>query len=399
VAERPALEGGVPIRQTFLPFHRPTLGIEEEQAVLEVLRSGWLTRGAKVTALEQRLKDFTGAAHALALNSCTAALELSLNLAGVKPGDEVITSAMTFAATANVAAHVGARPVLVDVEADTLNLDPEAVARALTPRTQAIIAVDFAGHPAEYDALTPLARERDLVLIEDAAHALEARYRDRPVGTLAEYTCLSFYANKNMTTGEGGALLSMGDEEAMARAAVLSLHGMSRHAWNRYGTQGFRHYDITEAGYKWNMFDLQAALGLAQMDRLEGSLARRDALVARYQAALADHPALELLTTRDHVRSARHLFLVLLRLEHLTVDRDRVLDALRAEGIGVAVHYLPLPQLSYYRKELGYDPADFPVARSAGERVVSLPLFPAMIDGEVDDVVMALRRILDYYTA
>jgi dTDP-4-amino-4,6-dideoxygalactose transaminase len=202
-----------------------------------------------------------------------------------------------------------------------------------------------------------------------------------------------------MTTGEGGALLSMGSEEAMARAAVLSLHGMSRHAWNRYGTQGFRHYDITEAGYKWNMFDLQAALGLAQMDRLEGALARRDALVARYQAALADHPALELLTTRDHVRSARHLFLVLLRLEQLTVDRDRVLDALRAEGIGVAVHYLPLPQLSYYRKELGYDPADFPVARSAGERVVSLPLFPAMTDGDIDDVVTALRRILDYYAA
>jgi dTDP-4-amino-4,6-dideoxygalactose transaminase len=394
---RPAIEGGKPVRQTPLPFHRPSLGLEEEQAVLEVLRSGWLTRGARTAELEKRLEAYTGASHALALNSCTAALELSLILAGVKAGDEVITSAMTFAATANVIPHLQARPVLVDVEADTLNIDPGAVARAITPRTRAIIAVDFAGHPAEYDALAPLAADRGAVLIGDAAHALEGRYKGRAVGTLATYTCLSFYANKNITTGEGGALLSMADEATMDRAAVLSLHGMSRHAWNRYGAEGFRHYDITEAGYKWNMFDLQAALGLAQMNRLEDGLARREAVVARYQAALGDHQALEFLATREHVRPARHLFLVFLRLDRLRVERDRVLDALRAEGIGVAVHYRPLPELSYYRNQQGYQPADFPVARSAGERVVSLPLFPDMTDRDVDDVVTALRRILDHY--
>jgi dTDP-4-amino-4,6-dideoxygalactose transaminase len=399
-SEKPASEGGEPIRRVPLPFHRPTIGVEEEAAVLEVLRSGWLTRGARTATFEARLKEYTGAPHVLALNSCTAALELALILARVGPGDEVITTAMTFAATANVISHRGARPVLVDVESDTLNIDPAAVEAAVTPRTRAVMAVDFAGHPAEYDPLQALCRREGLTLVEDAAHALESRYKGRPVGGCADFACLSFYANKNLTTGEGGALLSGCDAATMERAAVVSLHGMSRHAWNRFGAGGFRHYDITEPGHKWNMFDLQAALGLAQIDRLEPSLARREAIVARYEAGLGTHPAIDLLRTRPHVRSARHLFMIRLRPGALRIDRDAVLDALKAEGIGVAVHYRALPQLSWFREGLGdADPSRFPVATAAGDSVVSLPLFPSMTDRDVDDVLAAVRRILDWYLA
>ncbi len=396
--DRPALEGGKPVRSAPLPFHRPHIGPEEEQAVLEVLRSGWLTRGQKVAAFEARLRAHCGTDQVLALNSCTAALELALLLADVGPGDEVITTAMTFAASANVAVHLGARPVLVDVERDTLNIDPGAVAAAIGPRTRAVVAVDFAGHPAEYDALAPLAAEHGLALVEDAAHALEGRYRGRPVGTLADYTCLSFYANKNLTTGEGGALLASGGRD-LERGAVLSLHGMSRNAWNRFGADGSWHYDITEAGYKWNMFDIQAALGLAQMDRLAGAHQRREAIVARYESALGRHPGLELLATREHVRHARHLFMLRLRPGAMRVDRDRVLGALKAEGIGVAVHYRALPEMTFYRERLGCDPERFPVAVAAGREVMSLPLFPTMTDRDVDDVLTALERILAFYQA
>jgi len=392
------IDGGVPVRRQPLPFHRPDLGAAEEAAVLEVLRSGWLTRGPRTEEFERRLRALTGAPHLLALNSCTAALELALIVAGIGPGDEVVTTAMTFTATANVILHRGARPVLVDVEPDTLNIDPDAVAAALTPRTRALLAVDLAGHPADYDRLLPLARDHGLTLVEDAAHALEARHRDRPVGSFADFTCFSFYANKNLTTGEGGALASTSDAAVMERAAVVSLHGMSRHAWMRFGSGGFRHYDVTEPGFKWNMFDLQAALGLAQFERLEASLERREALCRRYEVALRDQPALELLAVRPEVRSARHLFMVRLRPAALRVDRDQILEALKAEGIGVAVHYRALPQLTIFQS-LGWRPEGFPHASAAGDRLISLPLFPTMTDRDADDVVAALGRVLAHYRA
>ncbi len=395
--QKPAIEGGTPVRATALPFHRPLIGPEEEALVLEVLRSGWLTRGPQVDRLEKRLQERTGAARVLALNSCTAALELALEVAGVGDGDEVITSAHTFAATANVAFHRRARPVLVDVEPDTLNLSPEAVAAAITPRSRAIVAVDFAGHPAEYDALRPLADAHGLTLIADAAHAMEALYRQRPVPTWADYTCFSFYANKNMTTGEGGALLARNPGTEMDRAAILSLHGMSRHAWNRFGAAGFHHYDVTAAGHKWNMFDLQAALGLAQLDRVDTSLEQRESLCRHYDEGLSGLDALEVPAVRPHVRSARHLYIIRLRPQRLRVDRDHVLAALKAEGINVAVHYRALPQLTLYQQELGCRPEEFPVACDAGDRCISLPLFPGMTPQEADDVITAVRRIVDYY--
>jgi dTDP-4-amino-4,6-dideoxygalactose transaminase len=398
-ADRPAIEGGTPVRRQFLPFHRPSIGTDEEKLVLEVLRSGWLTRGQRTTDFEARLREFTGARHALALNSCTAALELALILAGVGPEDEVITTALTFAASANVIAHRLARPVLVDVEPDTLNIDPGAAAQAITPRTRGVIAVDFGGHPAEYDRLLSMTQQHGVVLVRDAAHALEARYRGQPVGATTDYSCLSFYANKNLTTGEGGALLFNRDEKIAERAAILSLHGMSRHAWSRYSSAGFKHYDVTEPGYKWNMFDIQAAIGLGQLARLKPALRRRARIVARYEEALADHSSVAFLSRRPHVQTAYHLFMIQIAPETLRVTRDRLLDALQAEGIGVAVHYVVLPQMSYYRERLGYSLADFPVASAASQRLISLPLFPVMTDRDVDDSVTALRKVLDYYQA
>ncbi len=396
---KPAIEGGTPVRRQPLPFHRPIMGAAEETAVLEVLRSGWLARGSRTSRLEEQLKAYTGAGEVLALNSCTAALELALLLAGVKAGDEVIVPTFTFAATANVVVHLGATPILVDVEPGTLNLDPATAAAAVTPRTRAIMAVDFAGHPAEYEALNLLAGAKGLVLIRDAAHALEARYKGRAAGEECDFTCLSFYANKNMTTGEGGALLCHPSRNLPAQAAALSLHGMSRHAWQRYGATGFRHYDITEAGHKWNMFDLQAALGLAQFQKVEEWHQRRVELVCRYRAELEGHPAVGLLELRPHVRSAHHLFMVKLVPKALRRDRDHVLSALQAEGIGVAVHYRALHQHTFYRERFGDRKDALPVATQAADNMVSLPLFPAMTDRDAGDVITALRRVLDFYAA
>ena len=397
--DKPALEGSTPIRRQPLPFHRPSLGLAEENAVLEVLRSGWLARGARTAELEERLAEYTGAGQVLALNSCTAALELALILAGVQQGDEVIVPTLTFAATANVVVHLGARPVLVDVEQDTLNIDPEAVAAAITSRTRAIMAVDFAGHPAEYDDLNAVAAGSGLPLVRDAAHSLESRYRERRVGEDTPFTCLSFYANKNMTTGEGGALLARTSGDLPERAAALSLHGMSRHAWQRYGAGGFNHYDITEAGHKWNMFDLQAALGLVQLARVDEWLPRREEIVQRYRCELEGHAAVEIPTIRPHVRMAHHLFMVSLVPGALRVDRDHVLNAMQAEGIGVAVHYRALHQHTFYREHFGYEEKNFPVATRAANHLISLPLFPGMTDRDAGDVITALNRILTYYAA
>ncbi len=399
MTHKPAIEGGAPVRRQPLPFHRPSLGQAEENAVLEVLRSGWLARGARTAELEERLAEYTGAGRVLALNSCTAALELALILAGVKRGDEVIVPTLTFAATANVVVHLGARPVLVDVEPDTLNIAPRAVADASSSRTRAIMVVDFAGHPAEYDELKAIASDKGLVLVRDAAHSLESLYRDRRVGEDTPFTCLSFYANKNMTTGEGGALLTRDAVDLPERAAALSLHGMSRHAWQRYGTSGFRHYDITEAGHKWNMFDLQAALGLSQFARVDEWLPRRAEIVQRYRCELEGHAAVEIPSIRPHVRTAHHLFMVSLVPDALRVDRDHVLDAMQAEGIGVAVHYRALHQHTLYRDRFGYKEKDFPVATRAANHLISLPLFPSMTDRDTGDAITALRRILDYYAA
>jgi dTDP-4-amino-4,6-dideoxygalactose transaminase len=333
----------------------------------------------------------------LALNSCTAALHTALKTLGIGPGDEVITTPMTFTASVNVIEHVGARPVLVDVEPDTLNIDPHKVAAAITPRTRAILPVHYAGHPADLDALRALARAHGLEIVEDAAHALPACYKGRPIGSEGNPVAFSFYATKNLTTGEGGMLTA--DAEFLTRARVISLHGMSRDAWKRYDKGGSWFYEVLLPGFKYNMTDIQAALGLWQLRKLEQFQARRRAVVSEYDRAFADEPALERPVTRPDVEHAWHLYVLRLRDDALTIGRDRFIQELADRNIGTSVHFIPIHIHPYYRDKYGFTPGSFPVAYDNFRRMLSLPLNPGLTDHDVGDVIEAVLDVVRSYRA
>jgi dTDP-4-amino-4,6-dideoxygalactose transaminase len=391
-AATPASQGGRPVREAFLPIAVPWIGEREKQLVLEALESGWITTGPRAHELARRVAQIAGARHAVAVNSATGALHLALEALGVGPGDEVITSTWTFAATVNVIEHVRARTVLVDVEPDTLNLDPRRVAEAITPRTKVILTVDYGGQPCDYDALHALAGPRGIHLVDDAAHALGAAYRGRPVGSLARVTAFSFYATKNLSTGEGGAAVT--DDEALAeRIQLLSLHGMSRDAWKRYGDTGSWFYEVVAPGWKYNLSDVLAAIGVGQLDRFEEFQARRRALVERMKAGLAGVPEVRTPVARPDVIHAWHLFPIALELERLTIDRARFIAELRAENIGTSVHFIPIHRHPHFRDSLALSPTAFPIAEDAYRRAITLPLFPRMSDRDADDVVAAVRKI------
>jgi dTDP-4-amino-4,6-dideoxygalactose transaminase len=382
-------------RRTFLPFSPPSIGEAEIVAVVDTLRSAWITTGPKTRRFEQEFAATLGAPGALALNSCTAGLHTALATLGIGPGDEVITTPLTFAASVNVIEHVGARPVLVDVEPDTLNIDPAAVARAITARTKAVLPVHYAGHPADLDALEELARAHGLAVVEDAAHALSARYKGRFIGAGPNPVAFSFYATKNLTTGEGGMLT--GDPAFLEGARTISLHGMSRDAWTRYDQGGGWYYEVVLPGFKYNMTDIQAAIGLCQLGRQDAFQRRRREVVARYTDAFAAHDALEPPTVRPDVQHAWHLYVLRLRLEVLRIDRARFIDELTDRNIGTSVHFIPIHMHPYYRDKYGYAPQAFPVARANYERLVSLPLHPGLSDGDVADVIEAVRDVAAMY--
>ena len=384
-----------PIRSAYLPFSPPAIGEDEIAEVVDTLRSGWITTGPKTQRFEKEFAARLGAPGALGLNSCTAGLHTALAALGVGPGDEVITTPMTFAASVNVIEHVGARPVLVDVEADTLNIDPEAVDRAITVRTRALLPVHFAGHPAELDPLAGLAEAHGLTVVEDAAHALPASYRGRPIGSGANPVSFSFYATKNLTTGEGGMLT--GEPAFLDRARVLSLHGMDRDGWKRYAKGGNWFYEIVAPGFKYNMTDIQAAIGLAQLRRLDGMQARRREIASLYDAAFADADALERPVARDHVEHAWHLYVVRLRLDALRIDREQVIHELSARNIGTSVHFIPVHLHPWYRDRYGFQPGQFPIAHASYLRALSLPLHPGLTDSDVSDVVGAVLDVLDQF--
>ena len=379
-----------PRRAEFLQFSPPVIGEEEIAEVVDTLRSQWLSTGPKTKRFEQEFAEYLGAPGALALNSCTAGLHTALATLGMGPGDEVITTPVTFAASVSVIEHVGARPVLVDVEPDTLNLSPARVEAAITPRTKAIIAVHFAGHPVELDAIHELARAHGLTVIEDAAHALPARYKGRLIGAGANPVAFSFYATKNLTTAEGGMLT--GDADFLARARVMSHHGMSRDAWKRYHKGGAWFYEVLLPGFKYNMTDVQAALGLWQLRKLHAFQERRRAVVAAYGAAFAAEEALELPVERVDVEHAWHLYVLRLRPGHLRIGRDQFIDELVERNIGVSVHFIPIHLHPYYRDKYAYTPQSFPVAYENYGRMLSLPLNAALGDEDVADVVDRHRR-------
>jgi dTDP-4-amino-4,6-dideoxygalactose transaminase len=381
------------IRSCFLPFHQPLIDESDERAVLDVLRSGWITTGPRTKQFEKTLAAYVGATHAVGVNSCTAALSLALEVAGVGPGDEVITSPITFASTANVIVHRGAKPVFVDVEPSTLNLDASRLEAAITPRTRAIVPVDFAGHPADLDDIMAIARRHSLVVIEDAAHAIGAEYRGRRVGSVADMTAFSFYATKNITCGEGGALTT--DNTAWAdRIGIMALHGISRDAWKRYSAEGYQHWDIIYPGHKFNMFDLQGALIESQLAKIDAFYARRVALKARLDAGLRDIPELGFPTEKPGIKHAYHLYPIIVRTETLTADRDQVMNAIQGENVGVGVHFRAVHLQPYYVQTFGFRRGDFPHAEYYSDRTISLPLYPRMTDRDADDVVEAVRSVI-----
>ena len=395
----PVVRGRRPGRSVFLHFSPPCIGPEEIAEVIDTLRSDWITTGPKTKAFEAQFGAYVGApgGTSLMLNSCTAGLHVALATLGVGPGDEVVVPSLTFAATANVVEHVGARPVLADVRPDTLCLDPDAVAAVLSPATKVVMPVHYAGHPADLDALDALAARHGFALVEDAAHAAPTHYRGRAIGSRPNMAAFSFYATKNLTTAEGGALT--GDPELLQRARVLGLHGMSHDAWRRFDKAGSWAYDIVAPGFKYNMTDIQAALGIHQLRKLAGFHRRRREVVARYSQAFAASPALEPPTELPDVSSSWHLYVLRLRPERLTIGRDAFIEELKARNIGSSVHYRPLHMMSYYAEKYGYEPEAFPVARDAFERMISLPLHPRLSDDDVDDVIDAVLDLVERHTA
>lgn len=377
----------------FVPFHRPWLGAEEIREVLAVLRSGWLTTGARARELERAMAEYIGCQHAVTVSSGTAALHLAMAAIGVGPGDEVITTPITFASTANVIALQGAKPVFVDVEPETLNLDAQQIEPRISSRTKAILPVHLYGQPCDMETVLRLAQKYHLLVAEDAAHALGTEYRGRKVGNLGDLTCFSFYATKNITTGEGG-MVTTDREDLAAKVRLLSIHGITADSWHRHGDGEFVHWDVIRPGYKYNLSDIQAALGIHQLKKIEAFWQRRKRWVEMYDAALQEVPEIRLIPAKGDVKHAHHLYPILLKTEDLTVGRDAVLKALKEAGVGVGVHFRALHLTSFYSKTFGFKPGDFPHAEYASERLLSLPLFPKMTGREVKRVITQLKDTL-----
>jgi len=372
----------------FLPLTRPDISEDDIAEVVDTLRSGWLVYGGKTQRFEAEFRKLAGAEHAVAVSSCTAGMHLALLAAGVGPGDEVITSPLTFPATANVIVHAGATPVLADICADDLNIDPAEIERRVTPRTKAIMPVHYAGQPCRMDEILAIARRHGLLVIEDAATAAGAYYRGRPIGSLGDATVFSFYAIKNMTTGEGGIVTT--DDAALAeKVASLRNHGLDSNAWNRYAKEGQPFYTVTEPGFKYPFTDLQASLGLGQLRRLREFNEKRTRLAALYGKLFARLPEVETPKVRPEVESNWHLYVI--RLREAGISRDAFIAALRERGIGTAVHYLPVHYHPYYRERFGFGKGDYPVTEREFERLVSLPLFPLMSEADVERVVGAVE--------
>lgn len=378
--------------RNYIPLHKYSFNHLEEEAMLEALRSGWITRGPKVAAFEQAFQTYTQAEHALALNSCTAGLHLALLLLNLQPGDEVITTPLTFVATVNMIVASGATPVLADIDPNTLNISVPSVANHITQRTRAIIPVHLAGQPCDMSPIIKLAKENHLTVIEDAAHALGAEYHGKKVGTLSDLTVFSFYANKNITTGEGGMLTTQ-NAEWMSRLRPLSLHGLSKDAWKRFSEGGYQHYLVEEPGYKYNMTDLQAALGLVQLEKCDALRAKRQACVEKYVNAFQGLPVQIPLQIAE-IRHAHHLFMFQLQEEQLRIQRDQLIGLLHQAGIGSAVHYLPIHFHPYYQRKWPDARKKLPVATQAGERLISLPLYPDLSSEDQEYIIDTLTDIL-----
>ncbi|MFA5065941.1 MAG: DegT/DnrJ/EryC1/StrS family aminotransferase [Dehalococcoidia bacterium] len=384
------------MRNEFLPFHRPSIGEDEITEVVDTLKSGWITTGEKTHRFESEFARYTGSKHAVALNSCTAAMHLALVAAGIKEGDEVITTPYTFAATAAVAIWLKARPVFVDTDRRSFNIDCARIESAITKKTRAIIPVHVGGHPCDMDSILQIANQRKLTVIEDAAHALASKYKGKPIGSIGDMTAFSFYATKNITTGEGG-MLTTDNEEYAYRVRRLSLHGLSKDSWKRYGSSGSWYYEIEEPGFKDNMPDIMAALGIHQLKRLDEFQAIRRKYAENYDRELGSIDAICIPYVDRNVEHSRHLYMIQLNLERLKIDRAEFIESLRQLNIGTSVHFIPLHMHPYYAQTFGYKPDDFPNAKYVYERAISLPLYPAMSEEDINDVLSAMKYVAGKY--
>ena len=374
-----------------VPFHKAAVGEEEAQAVTEVIRSGWLTMGQKTFEFERQFAAYVGAPHAVAVSTGTAALHLALEAVGIKPGDEVLLPTTTFTATAEVVCHLGARPVLVDIESGSMNIDVADAKRRITARTKAIIPVHFAGVPCEMEEIRQLAAAHQLHVVEDAAHALPSSYRGTPIGAVSDVTAFSFYATKTLTTGEGG-MITTTSEQVAERVKIMRLHGIEREAWKRY-SGGSWFYQVLEAGFKSNMTDIQAAIGLVQLGKCDDLSSAREAIAERYTAAFSGNPVLQVPASYADRKTSWHLYVLRLRLEKLSIDRDTFIVELKNRGIGTSVHFIPLHLHPFYQKSFGYKMGDLPQADAEYSRSFSLPIFPAMSEAEIDAVIASVSEI------
>jgi dTDP-4-amino-4,6-dideoxygalactose transaminase len=379
--------------EPFLPFSLPEIGEEEIDEVADTLRSGWLTNGPKTRAFEEAFREATNARHAVALSSCTAGLHLALLAAGIGPGDEVITTPLTFAATVSMIIHTGATPVLADIRDDDYNIDPMQIERRLTPRTKAIIPVHYAGQPCRMDEILAIAKQRNLHVIEDAAHALGASYRGKKVGAIGDCATFSFYPIKPITTGQGG-MLTTDNEELAERVRLLSLHGLSRNAWDRYSDKGSAFYSVLAPGFNYVMTDIQAAIGIHQVRRLPDMQTKRTKLAGMYDDELADLPEIIRPFVRDEVEHCWHLYAIRVDGDRLRIGRDQVIEELRARGIGTSVHFIPIHYHPYFSDRLGVSEGAFPVVERVFSGLISLPLYSRMAREDVNRVTMALHEII-----
>src|SRR5215831_2459406 len=383
------------MRSTFLPFARPSIGDEEIAELIDTLKSGWITTGPKVERFTAAFCDYVGGRYGVPVSSATAGLHVALLALGVGEGDEVVTTPMTFVATLNTIVHCGAIPVLADIDASTLNVRVEEIERRLTPRTKAIVPVHYVGQPVDLDPILELAASRGIAVLEDAAHAVGSEYKGRRIGSFPTTSVFSFHPNKNMTTGEGGMVVT-DDEEVFEKASLLKFHGMDREAWKRFAKEGSPRYDVAVPGFKYNMMDLQAALGLHQLKRLDGFISERTRLAARYDAAFSGVTGLILPSRVPYPsRHSWHLYTPLLDVDRLTISRDRFLDELKRRNIGTGLHYTAAHEFSYYAGRFGWNPEDFPEAHFVSERILSLPFFPGLSDADQDDAIAAVLEVLE----
>jgi len=394
---KPAIEGGSPVRKKFLVFGQPMAFKEEIDSLVETLRSGWWGTGPKVKLFEKKFGRYVHAPYAIALNSCTAGLHLALNVLGIGPGDEVITTPLTFVSTVNVILHGGARPVFADVNQKTWNIDPQEIEKKITKKTKAIIPVHLHGRPCPMKVISRLAKKNNLSVVEDAAHAAEAWYQGQKIGSLSDFTAFSFYATKNLATGEGG-MLTTNKKKLAEEARIKSLHGISRDAWKRYSASGFQPYEALYPGFKYNMMDLQAALGLPQLARLEKNFSLRKKYWQFYLSELK--PLKEVILPAPEepkTTHARHLFAILVKPERLKINRNQFIQALQKENIGCGIHFTAVHLQKYYRQTFRFKRGDYPRAEFISQRTISLPLSPQMTHGDIKDVVRAVKKIVHYY--